>query len=164
MILEREQFYIDLLEPEFNILKVAGSPLGHKQSEELKLLKSIRMSGEVNPMLGKTHTPEAIHLMSLARSGESHHFFGKKHTEESKLKNRLSNLGKRHSLEAKIKIGLASSKPVYVYSSEELDLYVSFNSCKEAAMYFNCSLETITKYLDKERIYKKKWLLFSKSK
>lgn len=32
--LEREQYYLDLLKPELNILKKAGSPLGYKHSEE----------------------------------------------------------------------------------------------------------------------------------
>jgi group I intron endonuclease len=32
--IEREQYYIDLLNPEYNILTKAGSSLGFKQSEE----------------------------------------------------------------------------------------------------------------------------------
>jgi len=34
--IEREQYYIDLLEPEYNILKFAGSSLGHSHSELTK--------------------------------------------------------------------------------------------------------------------------------
>ena len=34
--LEREQYYLDLLKPEYNILKTAGSPLGSKHSEDTK--------------------------------------------------------------------------------------------------------------------------------
>lgn len=32
--IKREQFYIDALKPEYNILKIAGSSLGHKHTEE----------------------------------------------------------------------------------------------------------------------------------
>lgn len=32
--IEREQHYLDHLKPEYNILKVAGSPLGFKHSAE----------------------------------------------------------------------------------------------------------------------------------
>ena len=32
--IKREQFYIDTLKPEYNILKLAGSSLGHKHTEE----------------------------------------------------------------------------------------------------------------------------------
>src|SRR5690606_10672289 len=34
LILSREQFYIDSLEPKYNILKVAGSLLGYKHTQE----------------------------------------------------------------------------------------------------------------------------------
>ena len=37
-LIKREQYYIDLLKPEYNILKVAGSRLGSKQSLKTKLL------------------------------------------------------------------------------------------------------------------------------
>lgn len=36
-ILEREQYYLDTLKPEYNILKVAGSSFGYKHSEEVLL-------------------------------------------------------------------------------------------------------------------------------
>ena len=32
--IEREQYYMDLLSPEYNILKIAGSSLGYKHTEE----------------------------------------------------------------------------------------------------------------------------------
>lgn len=35
-VLVREQYYLDLLEPEYNILKKAGSPLGYKHTDEAK--------------------------------------------------------------------------------------------------------------------------------
>ena len=47
IILEREQYYIDLLKPEYNILKIAGSPLGYKHTEEsLANMKSRKLSEE----------------------------------------------------------------------------------------------------------------------
>jgi group I intron endonuclease len=33
-VVTREQYYIDLLKPEYNILKVAGSSWGYKHTEE----------------------------------------------------------------------------------------------------------------------------------
>lgn len=35
-VIEREQYYIDLLKPEYNILLKAGSPLGYKHTESAK--------------------------------------------------------------------------------------------------------------------------------
>lgn len=65
-ILNREQYYLNLLKPKYNILKVAGSSLGYRHSDITK---------------GK---------MSILNTKEKHPFFGKKHTEESKLKMSLS--------------------------------------------------------------------------
>ena len=33
-VISREQYYINLLKPKYNILKVAGSTLGHKHTKE----------------------------------------------------------------------------------------------------------------------------------
>jgi group I intron endonuclease len=49
-VILREQHYIDLLAPEYNILKIAGSSLGFKHSDVAKA------------------------KISLAKSGEKHHF------------------------------------------------------------------------------------------
>jgi group I intron endonuclease len=41
----REQFYLDLLKPEYNILKIAGSSFGYKHSEEaLSKLRDRKLS------------------------------------------------------------------------------------------------------------------------
>jgi hypothetical protein len=48
---KREQYYIDLLKPEYNILPTAGSWLGNKHSDESRVkLAAAR--------LGKTHSLE----------------------------------------------------------------------------------------------------------
>lgn len=36
-VISREQYYIDLLKPDYNILQVAGSSLGYKHTEESKV-------------------------------------------------------------------------------------------------------------------------------
>jgi len=57
--IKREQYYLDLLKPEYNILAIAGSPLGRKLSLEtrIKLSKS---------KLGTNHSEETKALMSKA--------------------------------------------------------------------------------------------------
>jgi hypothetical protein len=55
--IKREQHYINLLKPEYNILKIAGSSLGHKHSEEtLAKLRAIALnaSEETRKKIGKT--------------------------------------------------------------------------------------------------------------
>lgn len=45
--MEREQHYINLLKPEYNILKIAGSPLGYKHTEEsLAKMRNRKLSKE----------------------------------------------------------------------------------------------------------------------
>lgn len=62
-LLKREQYYIDLLKPEYNILKRAGSSLGFKHSEET-LVKLSRSK------TGKKFSEETRAKMSSAQLGE----------------------------------------------------------------------------------------------
>ncbi len=59
----REQYYIDLLEPKYNILPTAGSFLGFIHSKE-----SIIKMSEVKK--GKKHSEETLAKMSESRKGE----------------------------------------------------------------------------------------------
>lgn len=47
--IEREQYYIDLLNPKYNILKKAGSSFGYKHAEETRAKMSNIKRGETNP-------------------------------------------------------------------------------------------------------------------
>lgn len=71
-LLSREQFYLDELTPEYNLLKVAGSSLGLIHSEESKILMSFArsgISGELHPMYGRTHSAESKALISKVHKG-----------------------------------------------------------------------------------------------
>jgi len=46
LLIEREQYYLDNLKPEYNILKIANSRLGSKQSEATKIKISINNKGK----------------------------------------------------------------------------------------------------------------------
>lgn len=108
----REQYYLDLLRPEYNILKMAGSTFGHRLSEEAKNKLSIRTRGKGNPMYGKCHTEETKFNMSINNRGINNPMYGKCHT---KLKIKMSiirsinnkslvissMLGKHHTKETK---------------------------------------------------------------
>ncbi|OAQ21992.1 intron endonuclease, partial [Linnemannia elongata AG-77] len=125
LILEREQFYIDTLKPDYNILKIAGNLLGFKHSKEALSKMSLAKSGVNNPMHGKTETLDKI---SLALTGDKNY----------------------------------KSKKVFLYSSENpLILYKEFETYTSAAEYINCSSTHIGRIIDKDKLYKNKWILRS---
>jgi group I intron endonuclease len=66
VLIAREQYYLDLLKPKYNILKVANSRLGSKQSEETKIKISNSNKGKHKHFLGKTHTYETRKKISLS--------------------------------------------------------------------------------------------------
>ena len=77
---EREQFYLDTLQPfgniGYNICREASTTRGRKRPKE-------EMQGSIDYMTG--------------RFGELNHFYGKTHSEESKQKQRDAKLGKKQS-------------------------------------------------------------------
>lgn len=85
-IIEREQYYLDILKPEYNICKIANSALGRRLSEEAKNSISIKNKGINNGMFGKTHTKEIKLFLSEFYKGSNNPMYGKTHTEETKLK------------------------------------------------------------------------------
>jgi len=164
-LISREQFYIDTLEPEYNILKVAGNSLGYRHSEESLVKMSEALKGRtfsaetIVKFSGRTHSEETKALISQAMIG----------------KNLGKNLGKTHSEESKALMSLAKSgynnpmtKKVFVYildsDSNALILHKSFFSLTDATKHFNCSRQTISKYLDKNKLYKNQWLLYTSEK
>lgn len=52
-VIAREQYYLDLLQPEYNILKIAGSCLGYKHTEEARL-------NIIKYNTGRKHSEETI--------------------------------------------------------------------------------------------------------
>jgi hypothetical protein len=97
--------------------------------------------------LGNKHSEEVklkISLRQKDKKGENHQRFGKFHTEETKAK---------------------TSKKVFVYSNDNpLILLFEFTSFTNAAKHFNCSQQTMTNYVDKNKLYKDKWLLLTNPK
>lgn len=165
--IEIEQYYMDLLNPQYNLLKVAGSWLGYKHSEETKLKMSesrrgkimtyetkLKMSesqrGEKNPMygkanktfLGRTHNEQSRRKMRDSHLGEKHYFFGKSHSEETKSK--ISN-----------KLG----SPVQVTDLETNK--VIYDTANKAAQSLLCSTSTVNSYRRSKNIYKNKYLIVS---
>ena len=84
-----EQKYIDELKPEYNILQVAGSWLGHKHTDEAKKKSS-------KAHTGLSTTNETRGKMSEMRKGIQN--VGKKHTDEQNIMNGEAKKGNQYRL------------------------------------------------------------------
>jgi hypothetical protein len=176
-LISREQFYINSLSPEFNILQIAGSSLGYKHSEE----SLAKFSGENHPLFGKGHSTESIAKMSEAqrsidrsgrnnpmfgRTGENHPMFGKSHSAETKaLMSQAQSgenhpmFGKTHSEEAIAKISaVKGGGTIYVYDTQGI-LISTFSSTRKAALHFKCSQTSIVNYLKNNKLFQDNWFL-----
>jgi len=144
LILEREQYYLDTLEPEYNILNSAGNNLGYKHSEDTL----IKMSGENHYMFGKNHSLESLVKMSLVKKGENNPMYGKIHSTESLALMSLAKKGKTHSPETKslmrkprtedTKVKMSTAKgegTIYVYNADKTTLINTFPSARKTAEF-----------------------------
>jgi group I intron endonuclease len=153
LILEREQYYLDTLQPEYNILKIAGNSLGYKHSKEALAKISEASKGKNHPNFGKARSFETRVLIS---KNHARGMLGRTHSSETILK-----MIKARTAEKNPNFG--KYKKVFVYSfdsiSNEKTLYKIYDSSLEVALYFNCTRRTISRYLDKNKLFKKQWIL-----
>ena len=137
ILIEREQYYIDVLKPEYNIAKNAGSRLGTKQSEKTKQLISSALKNRIFSNKSK----EKMKIASKLRLGEKSFFFGKTHT-----------------IETRNKISLIKSLPVKIMNIvTNTEKYFSNN--KEAAKYLGIGVSTLRKYKKEGKILYRKYLI-----
>lgn len=110
-LIEREQYYIDTLNPYYNICRTAGSRLGVPCSSDTKM--KIRASN-----LGRTHSVETLSKIRLARTGRLH-------SEEAKLKMSNAQKGKVFSESTRRKMSKANTGKVL--SAETREKISNFN-------------------------------------
>lgn len=136
MILLREQYYIDLIQPKYNILKVAGSSLGYKHTEE----SFAKFNEENHHLYGKTHSPSTI----VKLSGKNNHMFERKGELHPMY-------GKSLSIETRALSRVAQRTAIFVFSLNGT-LVNSFNSVNEAKKFFKYYHRTIKKLTDSRKI------------
>lgn len=114
-LIEREQYYIDTLNPYFNVRKIADSMKGTKRTEEQKkyIVQQRFLKGGYKK--GWKHSPESIEKIKQTRLKNGGWIF----TEESKLKMSISSKGKKHSEETKLKLSLAHTGKVLSLEHKE---------------------------------------------
>lgn len=126
-LISREQYWLDLLNPEYNILEKAGSSLGYKHSLE-SIDKLSRLA------LRRKHSDEVRQAMSKTRKGEGNSFYGRTHSEETRAKLR----------EIALKRDKAPRAGKLVKVTDLIDNVVTeYPSMREAAKALNTHLSTL---------------------
>lgn len=148
--IEREQYYIDLLKPDYNILKTAGSLLGFKHSKESVSKISEALRGERNPMYGKI--------------GENSHLYGRKLSEQIRHKLSIAFTGENNPRFGKKKPEGSGSSSIKIKVLDTLTgISTIYNSMSEAAKALNCPSSSISGYFFRKRqtpfYWKKRFLL-----
>jgi group I intron endonuclease len=155
LVILREQYYIDLINPEYNILKVAGSLFGYKHSPEtLKKLADI----------AKNRSAETIAKLREAALSRTY-----KHKEETKIKLREIMLGSTHSKASKDKMSAYQSNrtnhPVKGFSTRVEDTQTGeiylYNSLREAGKGLNSNHKTVKNNLDTGKLFRGRYLITS---
>lgn len=140
-MLNREQFYLDILFSKYPMLKLnnsptAGSTLGFKHKEEFRL----NHSGKLNPMYNKTFSTEFKNMQIRNKVGINNPQFGVKKSAETIAK---------------------LTKLIYVYEFETKNLIGSYSTV-QCSKEFKIGKDTLTKYIRNGIPYKNK--LFSRIK
>ena len=139
ILLEREQHYIDVLDPEFNICKIAGNTMGTKLSESAKQKIREANTGRETSL----ETREKLSISSNERYKDPavieyrrRKQTGKKYSEESKLKMSNAHKGKKLSEETRKKMGI--KKRVAILDSNN-NIIKIFETLVDAKKYTNVS-------------------------
>lgn len=80
-LINREQFYIDTLNPSMNLCKIAGSPKGFKHSNEFRIKRRLLALGNTNKR-GKSLSEKQI----LGMSGENHYNCKLSHVQVNEIR------------------------------------------------------------------------------
>jgi len=142
--LAREQYYIDVLNPTYNILRIAGSPLGYRHTQEA--IEKLKILGT-----DRKHSEEAKAKIKAANLGNIISEEIRLKISSSKLKAKL-----KHTESAKLKIGvaaLARNGSVTYVTNIETGLAERYSSRREAAIALNISPLTLKRYLESNKIY-----------
>lgn len=167
-VLDREQLYLNLLKPKYNIYLKAGSPMGFKHSEKSRaIMKTLaerrRHSKETRLKIGASLKGRVLLAETLAkmvnnRTNYKHSdatkeklrakLLGRKFSQETKDKMAISQIGHRHSEEtiAKLKKSSYTKEAVEIFDTET-GLKTTYESKSEAAKAMGVSMPTISNHI-----------------
>jgi group I intron endonuclease len=169
-VFSREQYYLDLVRPEYNILQKAGSSLGYKHTEDtLAKLRSRSFSEDTRrrmseAKLGVLLSEDTRRRMSEAKSSISEET--RRRMSEAKLGISLSEDTRRRMSEAKKGMAKTEGSGSPSVSIEVLDLETGiktiYPSISEAARALGIPKMRISEYLSRnqQKPYKNKYRFY----
>lgn len=150
----REDYYLENIKPEYNILKKAGSLLGFKHSEEVRAKMSESREGNTNSVgnkntLGFKHSEESRAKMSEAKKGNKYSL-GKQ-----------NSLGRILSDETKAKMSASAYKVKIEVLDIETGIKTVYSSMREAAIKMGVSISGVKMYFIQNTVkpYKGRYIM-----
>jgi len=148
-VISREQYYLDLLKPEYNILKMAGSCYGHRHTEEtLAKFRARKLSEETKGKISEARV-------------------GCKLSEETRTKMSAAKQGSKHSEETRSKLIAFQStrlkQPKAGFQVKVIDTQVGetsiYDSIRSTAKELATNHTTIRNYLKSQKLYRGRYLI-----
>lgn len=136
IVIEREQYYFDLLKPEYNILKAANSRIGSKHTLKTKALMSLKLKGKNHPSFGKTLSQEM--RMKISESNKA--FW---------LKVKFKRVIKPKTTDTLLKLSLRTHGVSVKVLDKSNNLVKTFPTITSAAKHFGLSSQTMSRIENK---------------
>ena len=153
----REQYYLDLLRPLYNVLKIAGSSLGYKHTDETKDKLKAMPRRSITRKTGIKHTEETKKMLTELAKNRVHSASTKVLISRALVGHNNPFYNKNHSLESKLRMIEANSKySVYIYNSFR-ELLVVFPSVKTLAKLINSNHSTIKNNIQNGTLFRGEW-------
>jgi group I intron endonuclease len=144
VVIEREQYYMDLLNPLYNICRIAGSTSGRKHTAETKNKISLALKGR------KPSIEQLIKMRNRRQSSET----------IAKIKAKLT--GRKLSINTIEKIRLSSQRSFIKIINIENNIVEEYYSVRDVAQRFNVCIKTIYNYVNTNNYLKNKYLIIKK--
>jgi len=150
IVLEREQYYLNILNPAYNILKIAGSNAGHKQSGETILKR-------VNTFTEKKKIRETLEVTGdfIKPIKEINYDVKFPKKGSTRLLETIELMRKNHS----------RSKIVYEYKADKVTLIAKYDSLRQAQEMTGLTREYIARCIKVGKLaHNSSWYSFTELK
>ena len=168
ILIEREQYYLDHLKPEYNLLKFAGSRLGHVPSENVR--KAISTA-----LRNKKYTCHEKIPVSKFKFGVSVKVFDKSNNklfDFPSIKSAARHFDVSDKAISNIRDrGKSYDNYIYKFEIRDIRVWVYYFNNKlvnildnalKASRYYNIPYTTISRYIKSDKLYENKYYFYTK--